>query len=270
VLVCLLVFDGMVPRMFLRALDNLAATYGLDVRQRLQESLADYRLQGERDQLATREAALLIDRELERAHDALEVGDLKALDQHLAASLSLAESTRAPYCANVVVASLLASKKRQCTESGIVLETQVSLPRELTLQDIEVASVFFNLIDNALHECEALRQEDAASHPHILVRSSIEANHLFVQVENPCRPDAEQRRRERRRAIGASRTHGWGTGIVRDVAYRHRGIAEFGARDGVFCASVLIPLSAMQPSLLETSDTDLAGQRQDAANAEQS
>jgi sensor histidine kinase regulating citrate/malate metabolism len=139
---------------------------------------------------------------------------------------------------------VLASKARSCAEANITLDAQVALPAEMPIDDIELASVFFNLIDNALHECVALAQEEDAPKPTITVRANTLAGQVFVEVSNPCRSGAEGKMREAGKSVDSTRTHGWGVDIVQNVAKKYHGIASFAENNGVFTAQVMLPLSS--------------------------
>ena len=239
--VVLAVVDAGAARYLLQALKRSEQVYAAGVSASLEESLTSYRALAEQERALAEEVGRAVEQELSEARTALAAGDFAEVDTHLQTGLAEASRTHAPYCEHVAVAAVLETKVRQCNEAGVTLDPYVSLPEELTLPDVEVAALFFNLIDNALHECESLAA-DGAEDLHIPVRGNVQAGQLFVQVTNPCRTGADARKhaRERRKATGGQ--HGWGTDIVRTIARDHNGIAELGEKDGLFTAQVMIPL----------------------------
>ena len=230
-----------VTRFILTSLERMRTEYADDITQTLKHDLETYRSQTLSEELLMRKTALEIDEEIVRADMALEYGDSDEASRRLRTSLDLASKTRVQTCEHVAVAAVLEVKSRQCDAAHVPLALRVDLPEQLPLPKYEVASIFFNLIDNALHECESLVAEGAASAPQIQVVAYTQAQQLFVQVSNSCRPHSVARRKASRVRLPTS-THGLGTGIVADIANRHGGIADFSEHDETFVAAVMIPL----------------------------
>jgi hypothetical protein len=238
-------------RYLLSALDRAEEAYAAELEDGIEESLASYMETVRAQEAETREIAADIARELAEAREALDDARADETDSHLRRSLELASQTARMRCPNAAVAAILDTKERQCAEAGVTLDAQVALPETLPIPDVELASIFFNLIDNALHECVALMEESGegdgaeapAERPTITLRSRIEAGQLLVMVDNPCRT---RKRgidlRSRREQTGGR--HGWGTEIVSSTAARHGGIAEFAQEGDTFSAQVMIPLNA--------------------------
>lgn len=236
------IVDVGVVRYLFAALKRAEEAYAQGVNERLQHSLDDYRIAAKREEDLAREVSGTVSEELTRAREALSQGRTNDARGHLQQSLDIASQTKSAHtCSNVPVAAVLQSKARQCKAAGASLETHVTLPEELGLPDVEVAAVFFNLIDNALHECEALIAGDDTAAPTISVSSMVQAGQLYVEVENPCRMEARGALSLARRRNPLSE-HGWGTDIVAQIASDHGGIATFDAEGGVFVARVMIPL----------------------------
>ena len=256
--------DANAARYLLGALNRSQTVYATDASARLERSLERYRLEAERDERFAQEVGRAVEEELSRARKAIAQGKSAEANGHIQASLGIASNMRPPYCDNVAVAAVLDSKNRQCEEADIDLDAKVDIPSELPLPEVEVAAVFFNLIDNAMHECEALKSE-GVDKVAISVRAGIQAGQLFIEVRNPCRVaskrkcgfDSVLRRRAKGVANDAgvdqsamlrrsdtSHEHGWGTNIVRTIARDHGGIVEYSRRDAIFTATVMIPLPA--------------------------
>lgn len=235
--------DMAVTRYLLSALKHAESAYAQDVSRKLEESFELYRLEAAREEELVQEIGRAVNNELSQAREALAQQRLGKVDDHLRTSVDIASQTHSSYCDNITVSAVLESKARQCSRAGIKLRARVSLPRELTLPDVDVAALFFNLIDNAMHECEALmRHGELHSEPLIDVRSQTRAGQLFLEVENPSREGGNTRRvTATRKARGRSR-HGWGTQVVSSIAEQYGGVVDFAEGDGIFTASVLIPL----------------------------
>lgn len=265
--------DAGAARYLLQALHRSETTYVADVSTRLELSLEGYRSVAERDEQLAQEVAHAVEEELARARNALAQGRATAAEEHLRTSVDIASQVKPPYCDNVAVAAVLDSKARQCEEANVGFKAMVDVPAELDLPDVEVAAVFFNLTDNALHECEALRAEgvapddyggghDTVAHspsrhiPTVSVRASVQAGHLFIEVSNPCRTNATVGNNGRDgipqsafvRRVETHHEHGWGTSIVATIARDHGGLAEFDTHGATFVARVMIPLHVAESS----------------------
>lgn len=254
------VIDIAVMMQLLNTVTRAGKLYDVDVTNSLERSLVEYREQAARDESIARDAGASVEQHLARARTALSSGDVEATQDQMLRGVSLSTDKIAARCDNVVVASVLASKARQCADLGIRLVSSVTLPEQMDLDDVEVASLFFNLIDNAMCECEELRGDGdhdggdragdhdrdgavtADDEPVIAVEARIQAGQLFMKVTNPCRKGAENRRRNAVQKADATMYHGLGTGIVEDISQRHGGITEFRERDCAFIAIVMIPL----------------------------
>lgn len=235
--------DYSIARYLLSALSRLEASYGYDVAKRLEQSLAGYREESLREEAIAKELGSSIASELDKARDALTRGDNAEVSNLMRNSLDIASSTATPICENVTVAAVLASKTRQCSEEGITLASQVALPEPLPLPDIDIAAIFFNLIDNARHECRSLMTEGLVSDPRIDVSSRIQAGQLFVKVQNPSHHGIDTKKMRMERRSNTSSQHGWGTEIVSSIAQEQGGIAQFEESDGTYVATVMIPLA---------------------------
>jgi len=60
------------------------------------------------------------------------------------------------YCENAVLDAVFSSYLARAENIGIKVTTSIRFPEELTVNDIELATVFANAIENAIHACEKL------------------------------------------------------------------------------------------------------------------
>lgn len=64
------------------------------------------------------------------------------------------------YCDNAVIDAVLSHYIRQAESLGITLELGFDFPNEITINTTELATVFANAIENAIHACEKLPAEE--------------------------------------------------------------------------------------------------------------
>ena len=233
--------DWYATHYLLQALDRIEQVYAQDVSQQLQQTLEHYRQLAEREERRTREIGLGVEAELAKAREDLAAGHAEDATKHLWLGLDIASDMKRQPCANVTVAAIMEVKARECEEAGVRLDSKIDLPQELPLKNAEVASLLFNLIDNALNECKALLAENPTHQPEITLCGRIQAGQLFIQVRNPQRHHLAGEKRIRFRPQNESQ-HGWGTSIVQGVAQYHGGVAEFESAGDTFIATVMIPL----------------------------
>lgn len=233
--------DWYATHYLLQALDRIEQVYAQDVSQQLQQTLEHYRQLAEREEQRAREIGLGVEAELAKAREDLAAGHAEDATKHLWLGLDIASDMKRQPCANVTVAAIMEVKARECEEAGVRLDSKIDLPQELPLKNAEVASLLFNLIDNALNECKALLAENPTHQPEITLCGRIQAGQLFIQVRNPQRHHLAGEKRIRIRPQSESQ-HGWGTSIVQGVAQNHGGIAEFESAGDTFIATVMIPL----------------------------
>ena len=231
--------------LMMRALDRSQAAYANEVAELLEASLEEYRDQTEHAARLVRAVGADVELQLAQAREALRRRDAVGVDACLTSSMQLASDTWTRACENVVVAAVLLAKEHQCKEVGVELAIEVTLPEELSIDDLELAMVFFNLIDAALYECRMLMAEPCAGaveHPTIRLRSLVWADQLFVEVCNPCRSHRGRHHHTSYEPDSALFLN-LGTANVAEVAKFHGGIAEFNEKHATMEARILIPLS---------------------------
>ena len=239
IVVGLIDFGG--ARYLLQSLQRSENAYATAVAARLEESFHEYRKQALQEEQLAKEIGAHVEAELAKTREALAAGNLALANDHLQASIDAASGSHATHCDNVAIAAVLDSKMRQCADAGVRLNASATIPEDIPMEDIELASIFFNLIDNALHECQALQKEGQEGHT-IKVSSFVQAGQLFVKVQNPCRTNSATPKGAPIGQHEASMQHGWGTSIVRSIANEHGGLARFETNANTFVATVMIPL----------------------------
>lgn len=135
----------------------------------------------------------------------------------------LEKTTRTHYCANATANAILALKARTCADAGIEFTFTGFVPQELATDDLELCSVFSNLLDNAINAAG----NHANNAPASFVRISCTAKgvYLIIKVVNSCSLEIETSVTAKRRPKYAdpSREHGWGLEIVNDICSKRGG-----------------------------------------------
>lgn len=117
------------------------------------------------------------------------------------------------YCQNVLVDSILSHKFISLKK--IKIYTDIQIPYQLNIKDVDLATVLFNTIDNAIESCQ--RNEDNENY--ISVDMKINANYLLIHIENSKNPLEVNESI----SIKEEKNHGYGLSNVRDVIKKYNG-----------------------------------------------
>lgn len=165
------------------------------------------------------------------------------------------------FCDNKAANALIAMKARTCCELGIAFESNLSLPDALPVPDIDLCIALSNLLDNAVSGCEKLEPVERR----IVLKGCASSGILVIDVTNSCLAGSPERvalalrdslssgpfsRSPSRRKAESLRSedpllreHGWGLLILGDLARRYGGSFEVDDEEGLFRATVVLPLA---------------------------
>ena len=202
---------------------------------KLEHSLELYRSIAAREEQLTRKVCSAIENELVLAQEDLAQGDVSKADARLQNSLNMATEAIPSRCRNVTIAAVLEAESRQCENDAVRLTSEVAVPEEIGLPDIDMAALLFSLIDRALDECRAQREADPSSNPSIAVRMLTNTGQLLIEVENTCEgSDGTDR--------GSKDGYDWNDKVIEGFTKGHGGIVEHSSDDKTHRTSVMIPL----------------------------
>ncbi len=128
-----------------------------------------------------------------------------------ALSSQLAATKEYPYCNNPVINAILTEKKKVCDEKIISLSVNISICRFDNVQNLHLCSIFSNLIDNAIHACERIKDTSERS---IKISVGEFGDYLVIKVINSSLPLSSDK---------PVSEHGFGQKIVQDIAKQYNG-----------------------------------------------
>ncbi len=144
-------------------------------------------------------------------------------------------ATKLPvYTENVVVNAIVGAKAEEASKKGITLETQIDVPKELSIESIDLNCVFLNLLNNAIEASEKLQKEEK----HISLKSGIKAGYLFVKVENEFNEVETNSAGELITTKEDKENHGIGTSLLSEIAKKYDGEFETNQEENKFIAVV--------------------------------
>lgn len=158
----------------------------------------------------------------------VEQGNQEAAMEYIGASQKVLDETQHPrFCQNVILDAILRSYFEQASQMGIEVETHLAIPDHLPMDATELSTVFANALENAIHACGKLPQEERQ-----IVFTCVTEPQFMFEVANPYQgqvkfgPDG----------LPLSKRDGHGIGIRSILAFgeKHDAICRFRAENGWF------------------------------------
>ena len=165
-------------------------------------------------------------------------GDLEGIQTHLAEyEIQLTESTPVNYCKNSSLNALFAYYREMAAQEGIRTGFHISLPEPLTVSELDLASLFGNLMENAIAGCRTLPE---AERYFCLTAEVRHNNSLYVVSTN----SFDGTVRKGRDGYRSTKHGGKGTGLasIAAIAEKYRGSADFSNSDRDFFADVAMKI----------------------------
>lgn len=130
------------------------------------------------------------------------------------------------FCSNSVINAVLTNKQHLCEQKSVSFRADISIQDCSSINKVHLCSVFSNLLDNAIHACEAL---PAGTPRFVTVSAKQHGDYLHVKVLNTALPQSES---------SPAPGHGYGQKILADIASHYRGefFTEF--TDGIYKAAI--------------------------------
>lgn len=136
-----------------------------------------------------------------------------------------------PFCPNSVINAVLTTKQHLCEQQSILFRADISVQDCSAINKVHLCSVFSNLLDNAIHACEALPAETPRS---VTVSAKQHGDYLHVKVINTALPPVEK---------NPAPGHGYGKKILADIASLYHGEFFTEYTNGFYKAAVSLQLS---------------------------
>ena len=131
------------------------------------------------------------------------------------------------WCQNPVLDAIFASYFNQAERQGIEVQATLAIPDELTVDAAELATVFANALENAIHACAELPEGERK-----IVCKCISHPQLMFEVANTCAGkvsfDAHGL------PVAAHRGHGIGTRSIAAFCEKHGAVCSYEEKDGWF------------------------------------
>jgi len=147
------------------------------------------------------------------------------------------------YCCNKIINAVLISKAKICINKNISCHIDIQLPEHVSISDIDLMSVFSNLLDNAIEGC--LRNTDAENW--IDIKAATIGNFFSVRIINSKLQDRAEALTEKKRFMTwkeNKKLHGYGLKIIEEVVERYEGQKEFNDLGDTFSSLVMLKIDS--------------------------
>ena len=137
-----------------------------------------------------------------------------------------------PVCNNNLINAILNSKRQIAEQHGIRTNFQLLLPEKMNIENSDLSSIFFNLMDNGIESS----LKSGADKPFIQITAKPSANCLALHMVNSKDPSQKFNHKTNKTD---SWSHGLGLAIIEDIADRYDGTCQW-VDDGEMFESVVM------------------------------
>ncbi len=138
------------------------------------------------------------------------------------------------YCENPAVNAAVCHYAGLAEQAGIPAEIILDIPRDLTVDSLELSMVVSNLMENAIRACMGLPQNVA---PYLRINCQ-SVGRLILEMENPCTKDAALD--ENGYPFTSEKGHGIGSKSVISFAKKYDGELLYKIENGTFRVRILV------------------------------
>lgn len=153
------------------------------------------------------------------------------------------KKSRGVWTGNQIVDAVLTNKQTTAEAKGIAFHAEMLWPKEVRVSDVDLMSLFSNLLDNAIEYCDTLPAEMKRE---IRVCTKVQGEMLFMDVANTYLGDVPPELDMGKTSKPDATAHGFGLDIVRQIAERANSTMSAIVKDDMLHMCLL--LSPNQPS----------------------
>lgn len=155
--------------------------------------------------------------------------EVKEILEH--SSENLRGSSLERYCENAIVNAILTIKIKAAWEKDIVVTSNCSIAKNIGIEEIDICSLFTNLMDNAIEACEKIQN---AENRLISVKAGVRSGYLTVKLENPYIHEVVWEKGRILTSKKDYRNHGYGLKLIKEITDNYDGNMEIYTQGGVF------------------------------------
>ena len=139
------------------------------------------------------------------------------------------------FCENHTVNAVMQYQFVRCKEIGVHINASLDLPEIVGISDIELCSLFSNIMDNAITACSVLPKAQRQIH----ISATIREGYLIIKESNP-------RSNNLRPSVKSLEHSGLGLGILEELAERRNGEVSVESSDTMFRITVWLRIKSSE------------------------
>ena len=133
-----------------------------------------------------------------------------------------------PFCSIPVVNTVLTEKQHICKKHNVKININIDITEDVTVNQIDLCSIFANLLDNAIHATKKMNTEKA----YIALSAGIVGRYLIIKCEN-------SRIEEEKDIIEGT---GYGLKILKEIAKRYNGDFRINKQTDLFETQMILDI----------------------------
>jgi hypothetical protein len=138
------------------------------------------------------------------------------------------------YCRNYAVNLILYFYITKAQDELIAVETQIDLPEQNPVSDMDLCVIFANTLENAVNACKRIPIQNDRT---LKIVCKTNNDKLFIQFTNSYTGTVKF---VDDMPVSEEENHGFGTKSIAAVAHKYDGVYSFSAEDGVFKTSIIL------------------------------
>lgn len=158
----------------------------------------------------------------------------------------LEDTEKIIYCKNQMINAVLSSYIDMAKKIGCSLDTQISIPEDLNIKDIDLCVVLSNTLENAIHACE----NEEENHRNIKIKINYH-NSLCIEIKNSCSKTIAFGR-DGLPVNTSAQEHGIGLKSTANTVEKYNGILKCECKNGQFKLGIIMFNTAEKESLPHT------------------
>ncbi len=176
--------------------------------------------------------------QLNKLKDMLENNDPKEIQDYIQQMDSQLHAKKPYYyCNQALLNAIFHEKQNIAEEKGIAVEYGISTPARISIPLSDLASIFFNLLDNAIEACES--SESVA--PFVRLKTSYKGSSLSIHMINSKNVNLKFTKKTTKKDTVS---HGLGLSIIEDILKAHNGHAAWNDLGDTFESILMLDISA--------------------------
>lgn len=169
-----------------------------------------------------------------------EKGELQGLQQYLTHIEYTAEKLdNILHTGNSIVDAIINEKLEVAHKKHIPLEAKIQLPKELSIEPIDICVIMANSIDNAIEACGKIEEEDMRQ---IQVRSSCDKGYFIYSISNTTKEPVKIVNKQMATSKKDSLNHGYGIINMRTSVEKYDGELSMDYKENCFYLYIEIPI----------------------------